>query len=66
MLRQLLKGKKRPKDKIPFKKSKGKQKEVESSSFVNTENEEHSTLSHPNLHLKRRITQSTGALIPKR
>jgi len=24
-----------------------------------------STLSHPNLHLKRRITQRTGAVIPR-
>ena len=41
MLSQLLKGKKKPKVKTPSKKSKGKRKELESSSFANTDNEKH-------------------------
>ena len=65
MLSQLLEGRKKPKAKTPSKKSKGKRKEEKSSSSANTENEEHPTLSHPNLHLKRRITQRTGAIIPR-
>ena len=47
MLLQLLKEKKKPKGKIPFNKSKGKRKEGESSSFANTESEEHSNSEPP-------------------
>jgi len=42
MLSQLLKEKKKPKGRPTSKKSKGKRKEGERSSFTNTENEEHS------------------------
>jgi len=47
MLSQLLKDKKEPKAKTFSKKSKGKRKEGESSSFANTENEEHSESKPP-------------------
>ena len=47
MLSQLLKDKKKPKAKTPSKKSIGKQKEGESSSSVNTENDEHSNSEPP-------------------
>jgi len=64
MLSQLLKEKK-SKGRTSSKKSKAKRKEEESSSSANTENEEHPTLSHPNLHPKGKITQKMRAAILK-
>ena len=64
MLSQLLEDKKKnPKAKTPPKNFWGRRKEEESSSSAHTEDEEHSTLNHLRLHMKRRLIQRTRVLI---
>ena len=64
MLSQLLEGRKKLKAKTPYKKSKGKWNEGESSSSAHTEEEEQFP-SRLSLRPKREVIQRMGALIPK-
>jgi len=64
-LSQLLKDKKKPKAKTPSKKSKGNRRNERAYPLQTQRMKSIPTLSHPSLHLKRRITQRMGAIIPK-
>ena len=66
MLSRLLMDKKKPKAKTPSKKFKGKRKEGKSSSFANTENDEHSNSGPPKSSSEEEDNSKNGSSHSKR